>query len=279
MRRPFDLEWQGGPAEAHFRRRRPGIDDLPWGTLRPADYPPELVDRARVSWTEGAYNEYCSAAAFAALLGAMIEAAAPIDLIGMAGEFVADEMLHTELNARMAMQLGGGAPYLIDFARLAPRPARGSSLRRAAELAVRISCVAEAFSVPMLVGTMRAAAHPLTHAVLERIARDESPHARLGWLFLDWAGPRLDDADRAHLAAVALAGLKDQSPYWKLAGSRSAGGMTSEGFLVRHVHELGWMEAQAYAAEARRAVREEILAPLAQHGIVPDAAKVTALLE
>jgi hypothetical protein len=208
----------------------------------------------------------------------MLEAGAPIDLVGMAGEFVADEMLHTELNARMAMQLGGGAPYLIDFASLSPRPAPGPALQRAAELAVRISCVAEAFSVPMLVGTMRAATHPLTHAVLERIARDEAPHARVGWLFLEWAGARLDDVDRSRLADVALAGLRDQSPYWTLARSKAAGGMTSEGFLVRHVNELGWMEAEAYGREARRAVRAEIVEPLARHGIVLDEGEVTVLL-
>ena len=279
MRRPFDLEWLEGPAEAYFRRLRPGVDDLPWGTLDPRDYPEELVDRARVSWTEGAYNEYCSAAAFAALLAALLEAGAPVDLVGMAGEFVADEMLHTELNARVAMELGGGAPYLVDFERLAPRPGAGlGPLQRAAELAVRVSCVGEAFSLPMLVGSMRAAAHPLTRAVLQRIARDEVPHARVGWLFLDWAGPLLDDAERARLAGVALDALRDQEPYWKQVRSRAVGGVTSEGFQLRHVRQLGWMEAGEYAAEARRAVREEIVAPLARAGIELPSAEVSSLL-
>ena len=279
MRRPFDLEWLEGQAEAYFRRLRPGVEELPWGSLDPRDYPDELVDRARVSWTEGAYNEYCSAAAFSALLGALLEAAAPVDLVGMAGEFVADEMLHTELNARVAMELGGGAPYLVDFEALAPRPdADLSPLQRAAELAVRVSCVGEAFSLPMLVGSMRAAAHPLTRAVLQRIARDEVPHARVGWLFLDWASTRLDDAERARLAAVALDALRDQEPYWKQVRSRVSDGVTSEGFQLLHVRQLGWMEAGEYAAEARRAVREEIVAPLARAGIEIPAAEVATLL-
>ena len=280
MRRLFDLEWLEGPAEVFFRRLRPGAEDLPWGTLDPRDYPDELVDRARVSWTEGAYNEYCSAAAFAALLGALLETAAPVDLVGMAGGFVADEMLHTELNARVAMELGGGAPYLVDFGALAPRPDPDlSPLQRAAELAVRVSCVGEAFSLPMLVGSLRAAAHPLTRAVLQRIARDEVAHARVGWLFLDWAAPRLEDAERARLAAVALDALRDQQPYWKQARSHAADGVTSEGFQLLHVHQLGWMEASAYADRARRAVREEIVAPLAKAGIELPASEVARLLE
>ncbi len=44
--RLFELDWQGGTAERYFRRARPGIDELPWGTLSPAGYSPELVEAA-----------------------------------------------------------------------------------------------------------------------------------------------------------------------------------------------------------------------------------------
>ena len=43
--------------------------------------------------------------------------------------------------------------------------------------------------------------------------------------------------------------------------------MTPEGFLVRHIHELGWMEASEYARLARRAVRDRVIARLARHRI------------
>jgi hypothetical protein len=267
----FELDWMGGAAAAHVRRRRPGIDDLPWGTLDAAAYPEALVDRARLSWTEGAFSEYCTAAAFAELVRALLAVAAPIDLVGMAADFVADELLHVELNARMAAELGGGAPYLVELDKLAPvTDPLLTPLQRASELAVRISCVGEAFSAPLLIATTRAAAHPLTRAVLARIARDEPPHARIGLLYLAWAGDRLDDAERQRLAAVALDELGACASAWR--------GLPDNAVRLSDINALGWMESGAYARAARRAVRTRVVAPLAAAGIPIDRGAVEALL-
>jgi len=264
----FELDWLGGAAEALLRRRRPGIDDLPWGTLDPAAYPAPLLARARASWTEGAYNEYCSGASFAELSAALLAARAPIDLVAMAGDFVVDEMLHVELNSRMAMELGGGALSLVDYEDLVPRPDPSlDPLARANELVVRLSCVGESFTLPILIGCMRSAAHPLTRAVLGRLARDEVAHARFGWLYLEWVGERLDAAERDRLAQVAADGLADYAAELRPPEGRAEDGVTPEGFLVRHIHELGWMEASEYAAVARRAVNDRVVARLARHGI------------
>jgi hypothetical protein len=279
LKEPFELEWLGGVAAKYFRRIRPGVDDFPWGTLPVGEYPPLLVERARLSWTEAAFNEYTTAYAFGELLLALLEAKAPVDLIGMAGDFVADEMLHVELTSRLAMELGGGAPHPVDFSGLSQRAAPGPALARAAELSVRICCVAEAFSLPMLAGCLKSAAHPLTRAVLERIVQDEAPHGRLGWLFLDWAAERLDDSERARLAAIALDMLRVLSPLWTRLTSRVSDGVTSEGFLVRHVNELGWMEASAYGARARASVQDDVVAPLARHGITLDERALSELLD
>jgi hypothetical protein len=278
MREPFELEWMGGVAAKYFRRIRPGVDDFPWGTLPRDDYPPTLLDRARISWTEAAFNEYTTAYAFGELLLAMLEAKAPVDLVGMAGDFIADEMLHVELTGRLAMELGGGSPHRIDFGGLSQRAAPGPAIVRASELVVRICCVAEAFSLPMLAGCLKTAGHPLTRAVLERIVADEAPHGRLGWLFLDWASDKLDDAARARLAVVAMDTLRDLSPYWRKLTSRASDGITTEGFLVRQVNELGWMEASAYGERARRAVRQEVVEPLARFGVELDASAIDALV-
>lgn len=271
MKEPFEIEWLGGPAEKHFRSVRSHVNELPWGTLRArlGDYPPLLVDRARVSWTEAAYNEYCTAAAFAELLRLMLQTQVPLDLIGMASDFVADEVLHVELTSRIAMELGGGAPYRVAFGALCPRIDRSSSPRQQTnELMVRVCCVGEAFSIQMLAGCLATAAHPLTRSVLERIVRDEAPHGRLGWLYLDWIADDLDDAERARLADVALDAMRSFEPFWKRSRSRVSEGVTTEGFLLSHVHELGWMEASAYAQSAREAMRHDVAAPLARRGIV-----------
>lgn len=278
---PFDLEWFGGVAEHHFRKVRPGIDEMPWGTLDPTKYPAALVDRARISWTEAAFNEYCTAAAFAELLGAMLAAKAPVDLIGMASDFVADEIHHVELTSRLAMELGGGAPYVIDFENLHRVPDRAlPPLKRANELIVHLGCVAEAFSLPMLASAFGSATHPLTCAVLERIVKDEAPHGRLGFLWLDWVHERLaeDAAERERLANVTVETIAALAPLWQRLTSRVSDGITTEGYLLEHIRELGWTEASLYKERARRAVRDDVLTPLARYGIVPDEAKISALL-
>jgi hypothetical protein len=37
MKLPFELEWMGGAAEHHFRKARPGIDDLVRDILDPLE--------------------------------------------------------------------------------------------------------------------------------------------------------------------------------------------------------------------------------------------------
>ena len=224
------IEWFGGVAERHFRKVRPGVDAMPWGTLEPSRYPPELVDRARVAWTEAAYNEYCTAAAFAEMLSAMLAAKAPVDLIGMASDFVADEMLHVELTSRIAMELGGGAPYEIDFTSLNRRPsATLSPLQRASELVVHVCCVGEAFAaVSRRLRNGRASAHPRRPRA-DRRRRGAARPPRLA--LPQWLDDRLDDAERRRIADVAI-GPSPPSRALAAPRERVEAGRTSEGYLL-----------------------------------------------
>jgi hypothetical protein len=251
----FEVDWLGGPAAARFRKRRPGIDDLPWGTFELDGVDPADLASMQLAWTDGAFSEYASAAAFAALAGALLEAGAPIDLIAMAGDFVVDEMVHVELNARVAAELGGAAPFQVDLERVSPLvdPAL-PAIERAAELAITISCVGESLSVPVLTGTMRAQSHPLARAVLRRIVQDEAPHARIGWLVLDWAGDRID---RGRLGAVVSRRIADYAPLWRPCTC---------GQPHRH-GESGWLRDGDLRQALRRAVRHDVVRPLAARGI------------
>jgi hypothetical protein len=130
----------------------------------------------------------------------------------------------------------------------------------------------------MLSGSMKSATHPLTRSVLEMIVKDEAPHGRFGWLYLEWAQERIDDAERARLAGVAMRFLRRYQHYWKRLRSTVKDGVTSEGFLLAHVRELGWMESSAYGAASREAVRQEIVAPLARHGIELPPADIDEML-
>ena len=183
----FELAMIGGPWQRRLRRRRGWIDRLPWREALPDD------GEARVAWTRTAFSEYASAAAFAEIAAALLAAGAPIDLIAAAGDFVVDEIVHTEVAARLAAALGGAVPLEVDLTRLVRPPtaaAAGDPLLAAAELVVRTACVGEALTVPILKLGRRTAGSPLVEAALDAIVADEASHAQLGGWFLDWATPR-----------------------------------------------------------------------------------------
>lgn len=265
----FEPTWLDGPMAHHYRRLRPGVEEMPWDSLDPTPLPPRLVERARLSWTEAAFNEYCTAAAFAELMKALLAVNAPINLVALCGDFMADEMLHVELTSRLAMALGGGARYQIDFERLAPRLDPDlTPLQRANTLIVQLCCVGESFSLPMLAGCLRSSTHPLVRAVLTRIVKDEALHGRLGFEYLEWVDAHLDDAERARLARAAVTTLDTLAPLWQRLGSKVQGGRTSEGFEVADIRQLGWMLSDDYRAAAHQAVRDEVAAPLAEFGVI-----------
>ena len=139
MRTPFEPQWLGGTSERYFRRIRPDVESLPWGTLNPKDFSKTLLTQAQQGWTQSAFNEYRAAIAFSQLLQALLEINAPVDLTAMCGDFVADEMLHVELTCRVAMELGGGADFRVDYeGQRVDLPKGLSAVQRANELVVRV---------------------------------------------------------------------------------------------------------------------------------------------
>jgi hypothetical protein len=267
MAEPFELEWLGGPAEHHFRRARPGVDELPWGTMRPDDYPPSLVEAARRSWTELAINEYRAIVAFSEVLRAMALVKAPLDLLGMTGDFLADECVHVELASRLATELGGGAPIPVDMNDFYPRPSEAlAPMQRANEVVLQVG-ISEAFAGGTGLGNRNASSHPLTRAIYDRILADESRHRRFAGLYFEWAADRLDDAERLRLSRVATATLEGLSPLWRLRPTPVVDGRTRDGWRVEDLHALGWLESARMTVLAREVVRSDVLAPLDAIGI------------
>ncbi|HEY0992427.1 MAG TPA: ferritin-like domain-containing protein [Kofleriaceae bacterium] len=218
----LELEWLGGPSERRLRASRPGFDDLPWDSFEPrADDAenPNLI-AARALWTNGVFTEYASAAAFSALNIALLECQAPVDLCAAAADFAVDELVHVSLVSRLVMTLGGATPYLADMTRIAPAPSAVAGLSprmRAAELAIKVSCVGEALSLPALSASHRGATHPLARAVLDRLRHDEGPHAAIGHWFLAWVDPWLTAGDREYLGNVATEAIAVYEPLWREA--------------------------------------------------------------
>jgi hypothetical protein len=250
--RPFELEAVGGPWARRLARRRAGFDELPWGEVADSAEP-EALEAARWVWTQSAFSEYASAAAFAEIASCLLAAGAPIDLAAAAGDFVVDEVIHAELSARVAMAMGGAVALEVDLRRLVRPPIAEDPLVRAAELVVRTSCVGEALTLPILKTAKANTRSPLVRTVIGRIARDESSHAQLGPWFLDWAAPRLEDADRAHLGRVAGAAVRAFAPVFAGACARDA--------------DLGVLDCARYDAVFADALARHVVRPLRDRGI------------
>jgi hypothetical protein len=248
----FELEAVGGPWGRRLARRRAGIDALPWRETAPGAQP-EALAAAQWVWTQSAFSEYASAAAFAEIASCLLAAGAPIDLVAAAGDFVVDEVIHAELSARVAMSLGGAVPLEVDLARLVRPPVAEAPLVRAAELLVRTSCVGEVLTLPMLKTAKARSRSPLVRTVIARIARDESAHAQIGPWFLDWAAERLSAEDRAHLGRVAGSALRAFAPVF--SGSCSPGA------------DLGVLDCRSYDAVFADAAVHRVAEPLGARGI------------
>ena len=127
---------------------------------------------------------------------------------------------------------------------------------------IRIFCVGEAISIPLLRGTMKASKHPLPRAVLGRIVRDEAAHGVFGWVFLDWALPQIhDERDRAHLLATANDAVVHVQKLW--AGLKKKG--PQKGGCELDV--WAWAETPAYLAAAEKSLQRNVLAPLRARNI------------
>jgi len=252
----------GGAAEHHFRKARPGIDELPWGTLDPSKYSPAAVEYARGAWTEVAINEYRAVASFTEVLRALLDVKAPLDLLGMTSDFLADECSHVELASRMAMDLGGGAPRVIDLDNFTVRPSGLTPFQRANELVLRVGCIAEAFSGGTATVSHAETSHPLPRAVYETILRDEARHRRLGGLYFEWALSRMDEDELRRLGQVLLSGLRALAPFWKLRPRTATTDLSQE-----DLRALGWLGFERFAPVAREVVVRDILDPLATIGI------------
>jgi hypothetical protein len=259
--RLFELELVGGPWERRYRSARPEVEAMPWATLDPRDYSEEVLAAARTAWTGAAFQEHRTAAACASTLRALVEACAPLDLLAAFSRFPLDEIVHVELCARMAMALGGGAElHFAESAICADGDRSLPPLLRAVELVTRNFCVGESLSIPLLHGAWIQATHPLAHAVLGRIVRDEAAHGLVGWSFLDWALPQLDVDGLALVRRTAEAAIGEVRRLWD-ALARQPRTSVSDG------HPLGWLGSGAYLSLAARSLRTRVVAPFAARGI------------
>jgi len=262
----FELELFGGGIERRYRKMRPEVEAMPWGTMDLAGIPEAALIAARKRWTAAAFQEHRTGIACCATLRLLYECRAPVDLIALAARFPMDELVHVELCARMAMELGGGTEIRHDPDAMIIEPA--SELRpllRAADAIVRFFCVGESVSIPLLHGAWQAARHPLPRAVLGRIVRDEVAHGTFGFSFLDWAIPQLSPEEIAHVGRAADIAVRAVHRIWKRVEDEAR----SEGADIRN-DALAWLGSDGYMRTAHRAMEKRVREPLRARGIAVD---------
>jgi hypothetical protein len=259
----FELELLGDGIERRYRKMRPEVEAMPWGTLDSSRIPERALVAARKAWTGAAYQEHRTGVACCATLRALMECRAPLDLIAMASRFPLDELVHVELCARMAMELGGGTEIVHDpDGMVADTDESLRPLMRAADLVVRFFCVGEALSIPLLRGTWHAARHPLPRAILGRIVRDEAAHGTFGFTFLDWALPSMSEDEVKLLGRSADRTIRAVRSQWE----RIRNGRTGD-YDAQVGDALAWMQSDAYLALAERSMETRVRRPLRDRGI------------
>lgn len=258
---PFELELFGGPMEQRYRQARPEVEAMPWSTFDPTLYDDDVRLAGRAAWTRAAFQEHRTAAAISVSMRAMIEARAPLDLIAAVTRFPLDELVHVELCARMAELLGGGSEVLHAPDELIrdPDPAL-SPLMRASDIVVRLYCVGEALSIPLLQSAWHAAVHPLPKAILGTIVHDEAAHGTFGFWFLDWALPQLGPSERETLADSAARAIGPIRELW-----REIEGASPQ--PDSEAHPLGWLRSDAYLETAHTSLRRNVIEPLRARAI------------
>ena len=253
----FQLSLLGGAFERQFGRLRPAVARLPWGALASADLPEGLRRRAIGVWSGLAYSEHCAAAGMSTAVLAMVRACAPIDLVATASRFIFDELSHAELCARVVVELGGAPPLPYQAAQIHYALNEDvSPLAAACEQAIRVFCANESLALPLVRAEVRrGCANPLIAAVVRLIGREEGPHAAFGWVFLDWAAPHLDDADRAYLRAVAAESVGGEAELIAACGDDDDA-------------TLGWLSPREFKLHAAHALEHDVVAPLRARGLV-----------
>ncbi len=262
MRQDFVLEWLGGAAAKRFRRARPEDEHLPWDSFRASDYDEAAVTDARAWWTELAANELAAVIQFSSVLSALACAQAPLDLVGMTSDFLADECAHVELGARAAMALGGAAPRTVDFSQaISVPPAELTPAHWAAERVLRVCCVAEVLAEAAAARTYAACTEPLPRALYANILRDEVHHKQLGVLYIEYAYESWSDTERERLGHVLADELLKFRGLWAVPGRAPVGATVPE-------HQLGFLKRTELAHVALDAALVSIVKPLAEIDIV-----------
>jgi hypothetical protein len=254
----FTISLLGGAVERNYRRVRPAVEKLPWSTLDASRIEPELLARAREYYTHDAHNEYYSAACVAQVVGSLIAAQTPLDMVAMAAGFIVDELSHAEMAARVVVELGGAVP--IEFDSSPPLPPPDPSHRALLAAACRVVdtfCIGESLALPLAQESAKLKAPKLIDAMAKQVARDEAAHGSFGWVFFDWALDLLSPSEKRIVRQTAEQRLGDVREMMSAALDSDDDEPT-----------LGWLGSTAMARLGKQYLESDVIAPLRARGLL-----------
>jgi hypothetical protein len=152
-------------------------------------------------FSEVAYLEAASVAAFRALGRQLRTHGAPPSLRRAARRAARDEIRHARLTRKLAVRFGGR--YVAPQVSAKPAAALETiALENATE-----GCVRETYGALLATYQAQNARDTQVRRVMRQIAHDETQHAALAWRIAHWVEPRLDPAARQRIAAARRASV------------------------------------------------------------------------
>ena len=155
-------------------------------------------------WTALGLMEHASVAAFARFMLELMAVGAPAELVSSAQRALGDEIEHARLcfglaSAYAERALGPGTLGTEGVLNDTP-------LAATVRATVHEACVGETLAAVEALEALAGATDPAVREVLEKVVRDESEHAELGWRFLQWvlvgASPELREVARHEMASA-----------------------------------------------------------------------------
>ena len=201
----------------------------------------QLDDKTRIAlanvWRQDALEEHASIAAFSRFALHLLSVGAPPELIAAAQRAAVDEIRHARDAFALARRSGGAevgpAPLRVDDALGA------LSLAEIAELTAEEGCVGETLGAILAAEQAGLASDATAHAILRRIARDESRHAELAWRFVRWAV----DVGGADVLAAVTRGVR-----------RACAGTVAAAIRIYDVDADAWHAHGRVSCEEARAI-------------------------